>query len=74
MRTRSEDFLLNAENCAELAEEATSTPAKARYRRMEAAWRALAQEQQWLDGDIALHDFIAATRPGATMGVAGRPR
>jgi hypothetical protein len=42
-----------AENCAQLAEEATSTPAKNRYKRMEAGWRALAAEQQWLDGELA---------------------
>ena len=27
-------------------------PAYKRYRRMEAAWRALAEEQEWLDGEI----------------------
>jgi hypothetical protein len=24
-----------------------------RYKRMEAAWRALAKEQDWLDGEVA---------------------
>jgi hypothetical protein len=28
-------------------------PAKKRYKRIEGAWRALAQEQQWLDGKVA---------------------
>jgi hypothetical protein len=36
-----------------LAERATDQPAHLRYKRMEAAWRALAEEQDWLDGEIA---------------------
>jgi hypothetical protein len=50
--TRSNDFLKNAENCVRLAEQASSKPAYLRYKRMEAAWRALAREQDWLDGQI----------------------
>lgn len=46
----SEHFLENAENCAQLAERATDEPIHNRYKRMEAAWRALAAEQDWLDG------------------------
>jgi hypothetical protein len=44
----------NAENCALLAEGEASedSPAHKRYRRMEHAWRALAEEQDWLDGEI----------------------
>ena len=44
----------NAENCAQLAEaEPTAdTPAYKRYKRMEEAWRALAEEQEWLDGEV----------------------
>jgi hypothetical protein len=49
---QSEHFLENAENCAQLAERAPDTPTFLRYKRMEAAWRALAQEQDWLDGKI----------------------
>ena len=30
----------------------TDEPAHNRYKRMEAAWRALAVEQDWLDGEI----------------------
>jgi hypothetical protein len=45
-------FRENAENCAELALKAPDEPSKARYKRMEAAWQALAQEQDWLDGEI----------------------
>jgi hypothetical protein len=50
---QSEIFRENAENCAHLAESATSEPACLRYRRMEAAWRALADEQDWLDGEVS---------------------
>ena len=50
--SQSQEYLERAENCARLAEAATSTPAKKRYKRMEAAWHALAKEQQWLDGEI----------------------
>lgn len=50
---QSQHFLDNAENCAQLAERAASGPAHKRYRRMEAAWRALAVEQDWLDGEVS---------------------
>jgi hypothetical protein len=50
---QSEIFRENAENCAHLAEAATSDPAFLRYKRMEAAWLALAEEQDWLDGEIS---------------------
>jgi hypothetical protein len=49
---QSEIFRENAENCAQLAENATGDPAFQRYKRMEAAWRALADEQDWLDGEV----------------------
>lgn len=45
-------FLENADNCARLAEEADGQPQYQRYKRMEAAWRALALEQDWLDGEV----------------------
>jgi len=50
----SEIFRENADNCAQLAEaEPTQDgPAYKRYRRMEEAWRALAEEQEWLDGEV----------------------
>ena len=48
---RSQHFLENAENCAQLAERATDEPARKRYKRMEEAWRSLAAEQAWLDGE-----------------------
>ena len=56
--SKSVEYLDRAENCAQLAEEATSTAAKNRYKRMEAGWRALAAEQQWLDGELAPHGLI----------------
>jgi hypothetical protein len=48
----SEHCLENAENCAQLAEKATDQPTHLRYRRMEALWRALAEEQEWLNGEV----------------------
>jgi hypothetical protein len=50
---QSDRFRENADNCAELAMRATEEPSQARYRRMEEAWRALAKEQDWLDGEEA---------------------
>jgi hypothetical protein len=64
---QSEHFLENAENCAQLAERATDEPANRRYKRMEAAWRALAEEQDWLDGEKAPIRI-------ATNGEAGKAR
>jgi hypothetical protein len=51
----SEIFRENAENCALLAgaERTPDGPAYKRYKRMEAAWRALAEEQAWLDGEVS---------------------
>ena len=49
---QSKHFLENAENCAQLAERAADEPTHKRYKRMEAAWRALAEEQDWLDGEV----------------------
>jgi len=49
---QSQHFLENAENCAQLAERAADEPTRNRYKRLEAAWRALAVEQDWLDGEI----------------------
>jgi hypothetical protein len=50
---QSHHFRENAENCAQLAERATDQAAYKRYKRMEAAWRALAEEQDWLDGETS---------------------
>jgi hypothetical protein len=59
---QSQHFLENAENCAQLAERATDEPTHKRYKRMEAAWRALAEEQDWLDGEV----------PPVRMGAKGK--
>jgi hypothetical protein len=50
----SEIYKENADNCAMLAEGEPSkdSPAYKRYRRMEQAWRSLAEEQEWLDGEV----------------------
>jgi hypothetical protein len=48
----SRTYLENAERCAQLADVATSQPSYRRFKRMEAAWRDLALEQEWLDGEI----------------------
>jgi ATP/maltotriose-dependent transcriptional regulator MalT len=50
---QSKHLLENAENCAQLAERAADEPTHKRYKRMEAAWRALAEEQDWLDGEVS---------------------
>jgi hypothetical protein len=50
---KSEEFLRNAENCGRLAESAADGPARHRFKRMEVAWRALADEQDWLDGEVS---------------------
>jgi hypothetical protein len=52
MEKPSDLYRQNAENCLELAEKATSEPAVRRYQRMAEAWSALAEEQDWLDGEI----------------------
>ena len=44
----------NAENCAQMAEAVEGEPAYSRFKRMEAAWLALAEEQDWLDGAVTM--------------------
>jgi len=56
--SQSKQFLENAENCAQLAERATDEPGQKRYRRMEAAWCALAVEQAWLDGELQTGNML----------------
>ena len=48
---QSDIFRENAENCRRLAEATTDEPDFKRFRRMAEAWRALADEQDWLDGE-----------------------
>ena len=50
--TQVDKYLENADNCTQLAETATDKPSRTRYRRMADAWRALAEQQQWLDGEV----------------------
>jgi hypothetical protein len=49
---QSDIFRENAENCLQLADNADNPPACRRYLRMAEAWNALAEEQDWLDGEI----------------------
>jgi hypothetical protein len=51
----------NAENCLQLAERAEGKPAFRRYSRMAQAWTALANEQDWLDGEISPLAALATT-------------
>jgi hypothetical protein len=46
----ADQYLANADNCALMAEAAENEPTRNRFKRMEEAWRALANEQDWLDG------------------------
>jgi hypothetical protein len=48
---QSDLYRQNAENCMQMAEAAEGEPAYNRFKRMEAAWLALAEEQDWLDGE-----------------------
>lgn len=49
---QSEILRENAENCALPGEGAPDEPTFLRYKRMQAAWLALAHDQDWLDGKI----------------------
>ena len=50
---QSDTLRENADNCMQLAERAEGQPAFNRYVRMADAWSALADEQDWLDGEIS---------------------
>ena len=52
MKRQSDHYRQNAHNCAEMAERAKSEPTYKRFKRMEESWLALAEEQDWLDGEI----------------------
>ena len=56
MKTRSETYRENAANASQLATEAKDEPSRKRYKRIEAAWLALAEEQDWLDGKVPAAD------------------
>jgi hypothetical protein len=42
----------NAENCTELAENATDAPSKRRFERLADSWKVMAETQDWLDGKM----------------------
>lgn len=48
---QSQHLLENAATCARLAERAIDAVTQDHFRRAELAWRALASEQDWLDGE-----------------------
>ena len=45
-------FRENAENCLRLAEGKSDDPSFKRFQRMAAGWHALADEKDWLDGEL----------------------
>ena len=53
MMKQSDILRDRADNCRLLAEQAIGGPAFRRYLRMARAWRALAKEQAWLDGEVS---------------------
>ena len=55
---RSDLHRENAASCVQMAEAALGRPACSRYKRMEAAWLALAEEQHWLDGERSPFDPV----------------
>ena len=59
---QSDLYRQNAENCMQMAEAAQGEPAYNRYKRMEAAWLALAEEQDWLDGERSPIDPLKKVR------------
>jgi hypothetical protein len=61
----SEIFRENAENCLHLAERAEGQPAFRRYSRMAEAWTALANEQDWLDGEVPPAGSLREEKPSA---------
>jgi hypothetical protein len=48
---QSDAYRENSDNCKRLAESALDEPQRKRYLRMADAWLALAEEQDWLDGE-----------------------
>jgi hypothetical protein len=58
---QSDMFRENAQNCADKAESAKDKPSFNRFKRMEAAWLALAEEQEWLDGEKSPVDRSSLT-------------
>ena len=56
MIKESDIYRQDADNWMQLAEAAQDEAAYKRFKRMEAAWLALAEEQDWLDGERSPHD------------------
>jgi hypothetical protein len=50
MKTKAEEYRENAANAGEMASTASDEPQRNRFKRMETAWLALAEEKDWLDG------------------------
>lgn len=48
---QSQQLLENAATCGRLAERATDRATRDHFKRAELAWRALAEAQDWLDGE-----------------------
>lgn len=48
---QSDAYRENSDNCKRLSESALGEPQRKRYLRMAEAWTALAEEQDWLDGE-----------------------
>ncbi len=63
---QSDAFRENADNCLHLAERAEGKPAFKRYMRMAEAWMALANEQDWLDGEVPPVASAAISENGKT--------
>jgi hypothetical protein len=60
---QSQHLLDNAMTCSKLARRTTDKQAKIHFKRMEDAWKALAREQDWLDGEIAPVEVSRLGRP-----------
>jgi hypothetical protein len=70
---QSQHFLANAVTCSKLAKRSTDKQTKTRFKRMEEAWRALAREQDWLDGEITPIEAFRLGRPtGVRQSLPGR--
>lgn len=73
---QSDAFRKNAENCRHLVERAINEPLDKRYWRMAEAWIALAEEQDWLDGEKApvfqRLDGMSTSRPNLSISDIGR--
>jgi hypothetical protein len=67
---KSDHFRKSAESAAKLAERATEEATQDRYKRMEAAWLALAREQDWLDGEAPLASSEGARKTPPSGGGA----